>query len=255
MQGLLRMKAFLIIQVAIICLARFGQGAVIQIEPELQINPEQTSFNSHTDPNLQINPEQTSLSNQRQSRKLDVDQPIPEMMSSDSSLVEVRMFPSPDHPEQSGKVTSSVRRVSATVGISEVVGNSTRSVSVSSDVKKPEVLRKDFQNNDTKRSDVINNDIKRNDVGRNDIKRNNVGRNDVQEEEKPFIAVNFDDLDDRPLSAPSTSTSTTTATTTATTSTTTMTTTATPTVTTSRTTASTTTLQQRSNFVIKQVQL
>jgi hypothetical protein len=246
------MKAFLIIQVAIICLARFGQGAVIQIEPELQINPEQTSFNSHTGPNLQINPEQTSLSNQRQSRMLDGDQTINEMMSSDSSMVEVRMFPSPDHPEQSGKVTSSVRRVSATVGISEVVGNSTRSVSVSSDVKKPEVLRKDFQNNDTKRSDVRHNDIKRNDIGRNDIKRNDVGRNDVQEEEKPFIAINFDDLDDRPLSAPSTSTSTTT-TTTATTSTTTMTTTTTPTVTTSRTTASTTTLQQRSNFVIKQV--
>jgi len=238
LQGLLRMEAFLIIQVAIICLARFGQGAVIQIEPELQINPEQTSFNSHTDPNLQINPEQTSLSNQRQSRKLDVDQPIPEMMSSDSSLVEVRMSPTPDHPEQSGKVTSSVRRVSATVGISEVVGNSTRSVSVSSDVKKPDVLRKDFQNNDTKRSDVRNNDIK---------------RNDVHEEEKPFIAVNFDDLDDKPLSAPSTSTSTTTTTKTSTTSTTTMTTTTTPTVTTSRTTASTTTLQQRSNFVIKQV--
>jgi len=230
------MKAFLIIQVAIICLARFGQGAVIQIEPELQINPEQTSFNSHTDPNLQINPEQTSLSNQRQIRMLDGDQPIPEMMSSDSSLVEVRMFP--DHPEQSGKVTSSVRRVSATVGISEVVGNSTRSVSVSSNVKKPEVLRKDFQNNDIKRNDVRNNDIKSNNVGRNDIKRN-----DVQEEEKPFIAVNFDDLDDKPLSAPSTSTSTstTTTTTTATTSTTTMTTTTTPTV------------QQRSNFVIKQV--
>ena len=133
---------------------------------------------------------------------------VGDLTESDSSLVEARMFPL---PVQSGnEVTTSVRRISASFDVSEVVGNRTRKISVDG-VK--------------------------------------MGDGD---DEKPFIAANFDDVDDGAdvrLSTKAATASTTTVTTSSTT-------------TTSRTSTSTTTStatsylppqSSNSNFVIKQV--
>jgi len=190
------MHQFVIIQVAIILLITSSHGSVV-IDPDLHDVVGDVETVGNLDTVVSFEPQRMprifepfSEEPQRVSRQA---REMLEMSPSDSSLVEVRSYP-PDRPEQSGgnQITSSVRRVSASVGISEVVGNSTRQISVKVD------------------------------------------------EEKPFIAVNLDELDSEKETTFSTTTTTTTMTTTATTTTTTL-------------FVSSEEQQSSPNFVIKQV--
>ena len=123
----------------------------------------------------------------RQAREID---------KNDQSLAKTRL-PSPDQPEQSGnsQVTSSVRRVSASVGISEVVGNSTRQISQTSNENK------------NKSSDShIPNDGGNNRASISQASNEGVNKSADVDEWKPFIAVNLDDQEERDSLASSTTT-------------------------------------------------
>ena len=196
------MRTILFIQVAITLMTSMpGHGAVIQ-DTTVQVASSALTGDS---------PAQEPREERRLPPNPNLGKPgsqVGDLTESDSSLVEARMFPL---PVQSGnEVTTSVRRISASFDVSEVVGNRTRKISVDG-VK--------------------------------------MGDGD---DEKPFIAANFDDVDDGAdvrLSAKATTASTTTVTTSSTT-------------TTSRTSTSTTTptatsylppQSSNANFVIKQV--
>ena len=130
-----------IIQVAIILLIRSSHGSVV-IDPDLHVVAGNVDAVVNVDTVANFEPQRMprifepfSDVPQRASRQA---RAMLEMSPSESSLVEVRSSP-PDRPEQTGnnQITSSVRRVSASVGISEVVGNLTRQISVKSEDEKP----------------------------------------------------------------------------------------------------------------------
>jgi len=209
------MSTILFIQVAIILTASMpGQGAVIK-DTAVQVTSAAAATALTADNpgpevrearRVQVNPEPGSSKPGLQAGDL---------AESDSSLVEDRMFPFPVQPGSSGnEVTTSVRRVSASFDVSEVVGNKTRKLNV---------------------------------VG---------GKTTDADDEKPFIAANFDDVDDTDSARQSTKATSTAKTTTV--KTTTATTTTTRTTTTQPSTTTTTayyepTQSSNSNFVIKQV--
>ena len=168
------MKLFLV-HTAIIFLSRPSHGfAITDPHDHLQQEPVVVPL-----PSLATRP--------RQAREID---------KNDQSLAKIRL-PSPDQPEQSGnsQVTSSVRRVSASVGISEVVGNSTRQISQTSNENK------------NKSSDShIPNDGGNNRASISQASNEGVNKSADVDEWKPFIAVNLDDQEERDSLASSTTT-------------------------------------------------
>ena len=191
------MRTILFIQVAITLMTSMpGHGAVIQ-DTTVQVASSALTGDS---------PAQEPREARRLPPNPNLGKPgsqVGDLTESDSSLVEARMFPL---PVQSGnEVTTSVRRISASFDVSEVVGNRTRKISVDG-VK--------------------------------------MGAGD---DEKPFIAANFDDVDDGADVRLSTKAATTSSTTT------TFRTSSTTTMTTTSTTSYLPPQPSNANFVIKQV--
>ena len=159
------MKLFLV-HAAIIFLSRPSHGFAI------------TDPHDHSQQEPVVVPLPSLATRPRQAREID---------KNDQSLAKIRL-PSPDQPEQSGnsQVTSSVRRVSASVGISEVVGNSTRQISQTTN-----------ENKNKSSDSQISNDGGNNRASISQTSNEGVNKSADVDEWKPFIAVNLDDQEER----------------------------------------------------------